>query len=60
MNRDLRELEKKIHYQFKNRKLLRQAMLHSSFANEHGVDKKDCNERLEFLGDSILGMVTAD
>lgn len=60
MNRDLRELEKKIHYQFKNRKLLRQAMLHSSFANEHGVDKKDCNERLEFLGDAVLELISSD
>ncbi len=60
MNRDFRELEGKIQYQFKNRRLLRQAMLHSSFANEHNIDKKDCNERLEFLGDAVLELISSD
>ena len=47
MNRDLRELQDKIGYQFQEWKLFRRAMTHSSFANEHHMDKLDCNERLE-------------
>ena len=50
----------KIDYKFKNEGLLRQAMTHSSHANEHHGTHLDCNERLEFLGDSVLGFVTAD
>ena len=50
----------KIDYEFKNEGLLRQAMTHSSHANEHHGTHLDCNERLEFLGDSVLGFVTAD
>lgn len=53
------ELEAKIGYGFKDRELLRTALTHSSYANErHG----DCRsyERLEFLGDSILGLITAE
>jgi ribonuclease-3 len=50
----------KIGYQFKNRKLLKTAMTHSSYANEHREQHLQNNERLEFLGDSVLGMITAD
>ncbi len=52
-------LEAKLGYTFRDRSLLENALTHSSYANEN----RDClgsNERLEFLGDSILGMVTAD
>ena len=56
--RKLSELEEKIGYRFKNGELLERAMTHSSFANEKG-NKKD-NERLEFLGDSVLGFITAE
>ena len=35
-------------------------MCHSSFANEHHIEKKDCNERLEFLGDAVLEVVSSD
>lgn len=52
------KLEEKIGYHFHNRELLRQAMTHSSYANEMG--DSPCYERLEFLGDSILGAVTAE
>ena len=45
---ELQELEKRIGYQFKNRALLRRATTHRSFSADH-------NERLEFLGDSVLG-----
>lgn len=55
----MNELEKTIGYEFKNKELLETALTHSSFANElHGNVKY--NERLEFLGDSVLGMVTAE
>ena len=60
MNRDWRELEKRIGYSFKEKRLLRQAMTHSSFANEHNMDKLRCNERLEFLGDAVLEVVSSD
>lgn len=53
----MEELEKRIGYTFKDKSLLRNAMTHSSYANETGGFS---NERLEFLGDSVLGFVTAD
>ena len=49
----------KIDYKFKDESLLRLAMTHSSYANEHHGTHLQCNERLEFLGDSMLGFVTA-
>lgn len=52
------ELEKNIGYAFKNKELLRLALTHSSYANEKGL-RRD-NERLEFLGDSVLGFITAE
>ena len=60
MNRSLKKLEQVIGYQFENRRLLEQAMTHSSYANEHRLDKGRCNERLEFLGDAVLELVTSD
>ena len=56
---DNRELEKKIGYNFKNKKLLTEALTHSSYANER-QDGTRCNERLEFLGDSVLGFISAE
>ena len=53
----MNSLETAIGYCFKNKKLLHTALTHSSFANEHGVESY---ERLEFLGDSILGWIAAD
>ena len=49
----MRLCEERIGYQFENRALLRQALTHSSSASS----RLDCNERLEFLGDAVLGMV---
>ncbi len=60
MNRQLRELEQRTGYEFQNKKLLHQAMTHSSYANEHHMDKSKCNERLEFLGDAVLEVVSSD
>ena len=54
------ELEKKLQYTFRNKALLEEALNHSSYANEHRSAGVCSNERLEFLGDSILGFVTAE
>ena len=54
------ELEKKLGYRFRDRGLLGHAMTHSSYANEHRGEGLTSNERLEFLGDSVLGVVVAD
>lgn len=54
------KLEAKIGYQFKNRSLLRQALTHSSYANEQKINKTGDYERLEFLGDAVLEMVSSD
>lgn len=54
------ELERAIGYVFKNKAPLRNALTHSSFANENRGSNCPDNERLEFLGDSILGFVVAD
>ena len=60
MNRELSGLETVIGYQFQNKGLLRHAMTHSSYANEHKWEKTRCNERLEFLGDAVLELVSSD
>ena len=57
---DLEILQNKINYSFKNKALLRHALAHSSYANEHRGEIPGSNERLEFLGDSILGLITAE
>ena len=56
----MKTLEDRLGYQFKNRALLENALTHSSYANEHRESGLTSNERLEFLGDSVLGMVVAD
>ena len=56
----IKDLEVAIGYRFKNITLLQNALTHSSYANEHWHDSLRSNERLEFLGDSILGMVVAE
>ena len=60
MNRRLKELEERIDYWFEDKDLLFDAMTHSSYANEHRGAGLTSNERLEFLGDSVLGVVVAD
>lgn len=54
------EFESVISYTFKDVKLLIQALTHSSYANENNLKKIDNNERLEFLGDAVLEIVTSD
>ena len=56
----LKELQQKIDYQFKDENLLFTAVTHSSYANEHKLHKIHHNERLEFLGDAVLEIVTSD
>jgi len=52
-------LQEKLNYSFKNISLLKEALTHSSYANEKRKSGVVSNERLEFLGDSVLGMVVA-
>lgn len=56
----LRELERRIGYTFQNIGMLRQAMCHSSYANEHRLSAHKDNERLEFLGDAVLEVISSD
>ena len=56
----MQELEKKLNYTFRDPNLLSEALSHSSYANEHRSAGLRSNERLEFLGDSVLGFVTAE
>ena len=56
----MEDLEKKLQYRFRDSRLLQRALCHSSYANEHRGSHLDSNERLEFLGDSVLGFVTAE
>ncbi|MEE1003427.1 MAG: ribonuclease III [Acutalibacteraceae bacterium] len=53
------KLEKSIGYEFKDKSILNLALTHSSYANELG-DQAKCNERLEFLGDSVLSIIVSD
>ena len=57
-SRPQNELEQRIGYRFKNQALLTEALCHSSYANEKRT--LNCNERLEFLGDSVLSIVVSD
>lgn len=56
----MERLEEKLGYSFQNRAFLENALTHSSYANENKPKGETSNERLEFLGDSVLGMVVAD
>ena len=54
---NLVELEQKIKYEFKDKELLKKALTHTSYAYERNVDS---NEKLEFLGDSILEFISSE
>ena len=56
----IKDLETAIDYRFKNISLLQNALTHSSYANERWHNSLLSNERLEFLGDSVLGMLVAE
>ena len=60
MNKKTEELEEIIGYHFKNKHYLTQALTHSSYANEKKLGKLGCNERLEFLGDAVLELISSD
>ena len=60
MNELLEELQDKIGYRFRNTELLKQALTHSSFANEQKINKLKDYERLEFLGDAVLELVSSE
>ncbi len=53
-------LQKKIGYYFKNQSILNASLTHSSYANEHKNRGVVCNERLEFMGDAVLGFICAE
>ncbi len=56
----LQKLEERIGYQFRDIALLKQAMTHSSFTNEQKINKQKNYERLEFLGDAVLELVSSE
>ena len=58
--RDISQLEARIGYTFHDKSLLRTALTHSSFVNENAGDRTACNERLEFLGDSVLSLTVSN
>ena len=60
MSRNLKQLEERIGYQFHDFELLRHAMMHSSYTNEKHLKKYQCNERLEFLGDAVLELISSE
>ena len=60
MSRELKELEKKIGYRFQKFTLLKKSMIHSSYSNEMHLPKYNCNERLEFLGDAVLELISSE
>ena len=59
-NSNLEELEKIINYSFVNKELLLLSLTHPSYANENNIDKAHTNQRLEFLGDAVLELVSSD
>ena len=60
MQNNIVELQNKIDYQFQDAKFLKEALTHSSYSNEFKKIKNKNNERLEFLGDSILGLIISN
>lgn len=56
---NIEQFEQVIHYTFKNKNLIKEALSHSSYANE-SKNHLNSNERLEFLGDSVLSIVVSD
>lgn len=60
MENIIRQIETKLNYVFKDKNYLIRALTHSSYANENKKDRMKNNERLEFLGDSVLGLVISE
>lgn len=59
LQEDYAVLEKKIGYEFQDKALLCQALTHSSFSNEQKINKSENYERLEFLGDAVLELISS-
>lgn len=57
---NMEKLQEMIGYQFKDKNLLKTALTHSSYANECKWKKFECNERMEFLGDAVLELVSSE
>lgn len=60
MYKNIKELEKTIGYHFSDFHLLEHALTHSSYTNEKHLKKQECNERMEFLGDAVLELVSSE
>lgn len=60
MEKDFKELQKNLNIKFKNENLLKQAFIHRSYLNENPAFNLNHNERLEFLGDAVLELVTTE
>lgn len=56
----IKQIETRLNYVFKDKNYLIRALTHSSYANENKKDRMKNNERLEFLGDSVLGLVISE
>ena len=56
----MEEFEKEVGYIFRDKTLLATALTHSSYSNEKHMKKSQCNERLEFLGDAVLELVSSE
>ncbi|HAJ73455.1 MAG TPA: ribonuclease III [Lachnospiraceae bacterium] len=56
----LKELEKRCGHRFSDISWLEMALRHSSYTNEHRMNRLECNERLEFLGDAVLELVSSE
>lgn len=59
-NKDIEDFETIIKYCFHNKQLIRQAFTHSSYSNEKRMNKLSNNERLEFLGDAVLELISSE
>ena len=59
-SKEMGEFEKEAGYIFKDKSLLATALTHSSYSNEKKMKKTQCNERLEFLGDAVLELVSSE
>ncbi|CAM3354381.1 ribonuclease III [Marinicrinis lubricantis] len=60
MHRNLDQLQEQLGLRFRQKKLLQQAFTHSSYVNEHRMEKHEDNERLEFLGDAVLELTMSE
>ena len=60
MEEEIKNLEKTISYVFTDKELLQLALTHTSYINEHHLNKNKSNQRIEFLGDAVLELITSE